>query len=549
MLLTILITNVLVSFIVLLFFYGTALNIVDKNLEIRVEEMQSSLLQKLDTIISEIDQINYSLIMEEYENLEKVSQQPYSEKDTYESLVLREDLLEILKPLYQFQTYLSSVAVYSDNNRLASYGTIDKVLESEILKKKNTDHYFGSIQKYMTPIVVREIIKQDKIIARTVGFIDLDLLLSDQLEGLPTGTRIIVKNQNNEVIKETSQQDSNKKTGKYLSKQFNHEASQLAFQFDFPKAPLMGTLIQNLQLMLLLCVVIVLIGILVSTFMLMRITNNINCLSKAMDQVRNKNLETAVSIISNDELSEMGETFNSMVENIKLLMIENQEKERERSTIEMDFLQAQINPHFLSNTLNSITWMAELQEASNIVNLSKNLTSLLHATMYKGEAFVTVEEELRHVRSYIEIQQVAYAGSFQVTFDFPEYLYQEKILRFILQPLIENSILHNFTGKQQKLHGLIKVSGKIEDNLVLLFVEDNGFGIKNTNLEEIKNHKNMKKKNYSKIGVQNIDKRIKLYFGNEYGLFFESKENEFTRVTIKLPYLRGGMYEESSYIR
>jgi len=142
-------------------------------------------------------------------------------------------------------------------------------------------------------------------------------------------------------------------------------------------------LTQNLRLMIFLCIVIVSMSIFVATLIILKLSKRIDQLNQAMERVKNKDLSTTVEIQGNDELKQMSIVFNSMVANINTLMEENKAREKEKKEIEIDFLHAQIKPHCLSITVNTITWMAELQQANNIAHLSKSLVSLLHATMYK----------------------------------------------------------------------------------------------------------------------------------------------------------------------
>lgn len=217
-----------------------------------------------------------------------------------------------------------------------------------------------------------------------------------------------------------------------------------------------------------------------------------------------------------------------------------QEEEKKKSEVELDFLQAQINPHFLSNVLNSVVWMANIQKATNISSLTTSLITLLHGTMHQGRYLVSLHEELEYIKSYLEIEQCCNFDNFTATYEIEEGVTKLQVLRFIMQPLLENAIEHGIAPLEDRM-GQIWVRCRTEAGRLLIQIQDNGVGMSKEEIGMLLSGK-MKKagRSFSKIGVKNVNDRIRLFFGEGYGLSYESEPNQFAEVTIRLPIIRDG---------
>jgi two-component system sensor histidine kinase YesM len=196
-------------------------------------------------------------------------------------------------------------------------------------------------------------------------------------------------------------------------------------------------------------------------------------------------------------------------------------------------LQAQINPHFLYNTLDSIVWMAETNN-SEVVAMTEALARLFRITLSRGEDQITLEQELEHVRNYLIIQSIRYVNKFDYQIEADENLLQFKVLKLILQPLVENSIYHGIKNKRQKGH--IGIIAHAIDGRLLIEVSDDGIGMSPEKAASLLSTMvNNGKDRLSGIGVRNVHERIQLYYGPEYGLQFESSPGLGTTVRIWLP--------------
>ncbi|MCZ2720401.1 sensor histidine kinase [Marinomonas sp. 15G1-11] len=251
-------------------------------------------------------------------------------------------------------------------------------------------------------------------------------------------------------------------------------------------------------------------------------------LQKATRRIRNGDLTAQVSHNGKDELAELTQDFNFMVCKIdNLVKSQVAQKEREKDA-EYRALQAQINPHFLYNTLNSIRWMAIIQKASNIKSVIEALARLLRNSTYKMDPIITVAEEFSVLKDYVAIELVAYNNKFNVIYKIDDDAKKYKCLKFILQPLVENAIFHGVLPKDQ--FGEIIVEAKKVDQSILLSVFDNGIGY-DTSAKSFKEENH----HFNSIGLDTLKERLKAYHPTGSGIIIESIPNQYTLVTIELP--------------
>jgi len=273
-------------------------------------------------------------------------------------------------------------------------------------------------------------------------------------------------------------------------------------------------------------------AMIISIMLSRRISRPIKHLDSLMKEVQKGNFDIKVDIESSNEIGELSRTFHIMITKIKELMEQNMKEQELKRKSELKALQAQINPHFLYNTLDSIVWMAEAKNSEEVVLMTSALAKLFRLSISKGEEIIPVHNEIEHVRSYLIIQQMRYRDKLDFEIDTDPEIYHYKTLKIILQPLVENSIYHGIKNKGGI--GIIKIKGKICNDKILLQVIDNGIGM---GPEEIKNifEKSGKSPRGSGVGVKNVNERIKLYFGKDYGLEFQSEPNQGTTVNVWLP--------------
>ena len=255
----------------------------------------------------------------------------------------------------------------------------------------------------------------------------------------------------------------------------------------------------------------------------------------ACERVMAGDFTVKVEVDRQDEFGRLGNTFNSMIKQINDFFDKERRDHKRKSEMEYQILQAQINPHFLYNTLDSIKWLAVMQGVDNIAEMSTALITLLQYNLGKVEGETTLQKEIESVRNYIIIQKYRYTDIFEFTTLIDEDVQDCQVPRFILQPLVENSIIHGFNEERGNYR--IHIAAVIIDEKLHIRVIDNGLGMDEDSMKEI-NQGIEKSTRFSEIGVSNIRERIKLYFKEEATLTFLSEQNVATIAEIVLPIIK-----------
>ena len=242
-----------------------------------------------------------------------------------------------------------------------------------------------------------------------------------------------------------------------------------------------------------------------------------------------------IYIGGSSEIRHLGHSVQKSYEQIEELMDEIIQQQNERRKSELDALQSQINPHFLYNTLESITWMVEAQENGAAVRMISELAKLLRVSLSRGKTIIPIKDELQHSRSYMNIQLARYKERFKTEFRIDKEIENYCIVKLVIQPILENAIYYGVGNMDEDDDGMIIVTGEKRDEDILITIEDNGMGMREEVLENILTDSSKVPKHGSGVGVINVHSRIRLMFGEEYGLFIESEPDEGTQVTIRIP--------------
>jgi len=239
-----------------------------------------------------------------------------------------------------------------------------------------------------------------------------------------------------------------------------------------------------------------------------------------------------------EELKDLTRSLNIMAERIKYLIDSGIEEQRKVQKAEMRALQAQITPHFLYNTFDTIVWFAEQGRHQEVVKITLAFTNFFRISLSKGKDWITTAQEIEHVKSYLTIQSIRYGDILDYSIELEERLNDIPMLKLLLQPLVENAIYHGIKHKRGR--GFISVRGWEEDGYSCFCVEDSGIGIKPEKLEELR-HMLQDEVNMPDIGfgVYNVHRRIRLYYEGAEGLDIESHYGEGTKVSFKLPVIKG----------
>lgn len=233
------------------------------------------------------------------------------------------------------------------------------------------------------------------------------------------------------------------------------------------------------------------------------------------------------------EIRHLGNSIQRSYEQIDELMQEIVKEQNERRRSELDALQSQINPHFLYNALDSITWMIEGERNDDAVFTISELAKLFRISLSRGQTVICVQDELQHAKSYMNIQKIRYKNAFHVIFDVDPEVYTYCSVKLVLQPLLENAISYGVGGMDDT--GEIRIVARKQEERIILSVADNGFGMSEEEAELVLTDSSRIHKRGSGVGLINVNKRIQMVFGKEYGLAVESELDEGTTVSICIP--------------
>lgn len=281
--------------------------------------------------------------------------------------------------------------------------------------------------------------------------------------------------------------------------------------------------------------VLILILVIVLTVMIVKgIIRPIQELSGVAQRVSKGDFSARAVVDTNDEVAVLADSVNIMTESIEGFVSKIKEDESKMRRADLRLLQEQINPHFLYNTLDTIVWLIEGNDSDKAVNMVMSLSEFFRLVLSKGKEYITIQEEEMHIRSYLEIQQVRYRDILEYEIHIDPELYRYQILKLTLQPLVENSLYHGIKYKRAK--GNIIVTGTMSERKIHLKVEDNGVGMNPEELENLRNEITKPCKDTGKgFGLANVNERIRMNFGAEYGMIIESVLGRGTCVEIVIP--------------
>ena len=373
-------------------------------------------------------------------------------------------------------------------------------------------------------------------------------------ENLYTDGFVLLFDENNTILYDSSPgtKQTDKRNAMYLSSNLQEaeiEGDYLIFSQKSKSTPLplvsavprtyleqinQVALMQLLTIFLFSVVVIAVLSMTISN----KITLNLIKLSAEMKKVGNGSAIEPNIISSADEVGDLYASFINMADEIQHLLGSIKENEKQKRIMEIKVLRAQISPHFLYNSLNTINYLALLQNAKNIHHLTSSLIDLLQAAVHIDDQLISIKDEIKYVISYINIQQYRFPYRINVEYHVDEQTASCKVPKMILQPIVENSIIHGLANSAGD--GIIRIKSYSMDGKTLYFnVTDNGVGMSAEKIEQVMNQDNKNNMRFSGIGIGNVDARIKLQFGENYGVSIYSQEKVFTTVEIRLPIIYG----------
>ena len=285
---------------------------------------------------------------------------------------------------------------------------------------------------------------------------------------------------------------------------------------------------------ILICVICIICAYCLAMWQARSISTRISQLVQQMAEGRKGSPVSMPAPTIHDEVGELIETYNYMTGRINELLEKQKETAEELRIAEFNSLQAQINPHFLYNTMDMIHWMALKGQTADISNAVQRLAKFYKLTLSHKSNFMSIEEELEHVSTYADLQNMRFKNAIDFVVDVPDELMHHSIPKLTLQPIVENAIIHGILAKEDK-EGTIVITGWRENENIVLFVSDDGVGIPKDKLPGILSGQRISASGGTNIAVYNIHKRLKLLYGENYGLYYSSTQGQGTEVRIKLP--------------
>ena len=465
--------------------------------------------------------------------------------------ILYLDLIEQIDPVFQSTLAqnqdIEQISIYTSNNT-PEYGNIilslDGLRDAAWVKDadqfNNTNWYGDQSHLYGIRRIYKEntddtniiyiSLQKDKVFDNLydLKYDEGGILITDDKDNiiLENGSKALSKDEIDIIRKSENMAVINGK--KCLIIKSNIPTADWTFHFFIP----VNSIAVNVENILRVTIIIVSACILFLLLLTWLFSNSfvkrIDHLKRKIDLVDNGNMDIEIKSAYMDEIGDMTNKFGKMLSNINMLIKEVYESNIEKRELEMRVLQAQINPHFLYNTLSIINWKALEIDAEEISYITTSVSSFYRAVLNKGENLVAIRKEIETTKLYIGIQLIMHNDSFDVRYEVDENIFDYKIINITLQPIVENAIGHGIDTKEDG-RGLLVISGKLLDGVIVLSVSDNGPGIDREAAKEIL------QKSSAGYGLKNVNDRLKLLYGSDYGIEIVESESPGTQVNIRIP--------------
>lgn len=286
---------------------------------------------------------------------------------------------------------------------------------------------------------------------------------------------------------------------------------------------------QITQKFLLTLILVIIVSFIVVYKISVWVTKPIINIKNIIEKVMGGNLKVKIDVDRDDEIGKLEESFNNMVKWLDDSIEEIKEKEKQKRFAELSFLQAQINPHFLYNTLSGVRFLVSMNKNEEAEEMLYKFSKLLRNILPRASELISLEDEIEMIKTYIELQQIRYPNSFKVDISIDESIKNIMVPALILQPIVENAIFYSMENENNK--GEIKIHGYVKNEYIVIEISDNGKGMSSSQINNVFKSK----ESINRVGLINVHERIQLNYGKEYGIEIKSQEGSGTRVIFKLP--------------
>ena len=521
------------------------------NLEKMLEQSVSSIENQSQIYKNLVDYLSYS------QNLRNIFDvETESDYEKYLKYVKVADPLLQMPTIYHKE--IQSITLYSDNIEVPHGDTLLPMSEAE-----NQQWYSrlneGTLMQWSITrgvnksiIASRKFYDNDTIKAVLEMRLDYEKVLSPFMSQITDNTGGMILDDNGNVVYADCSMDKKYRpknienlkdiSDKYYISQRTMKDTGWDFYIYRPKAvsenAIHKLLLKNIPLILISVLLLSLLGYVFS----IRMVSQLELLTENMNQINMGLRKVTVQSKSKDEVGVLIRSFQRMMDQMNHLISEVYESKIQLQNSEMRALQAQINPHFLYNTLDSIIWMAEGKKNEEVVLMTASLARLLRQSISNEDELVTVGQEIEYVRSYLTIQKMRYKDKLEFEIKADPSITQVPIIRLVLQPLVENAIYHGLKYKDSK--GLLTVHGYMKGENAVIDITDDGVGMDEETLKHIYDKH---KVNYRSngVGVYNVQQRLVLYYGKDYGIIYHSEKGKGTTASVVIPGIQEESHEKS----
>lgn len=548
--------------------------IIDKSVKSSAREL-ALIDNNLQTMVNNIE--NYSRILstdkelqKQLENYDSLSIDPLKDIDS------RNELIRVLNGIVSPVTNLLAANIITTDRKIMAVGTVDENSLSSVIDRDFLDYVYEKAIPVWTGLfkiklksgneedvfaVAKSVIdfNSSRTLGAVVAYLPEREIASIYLENLSNKNAIYyILDKNGFIISSRNKDDFYKKFNEVVRIKDNeyekvlndenfitrfNEKEMLVTSLSFkphnwkviniiPMDEITTEKSQIIRIILVTGIFCLIFAFICSYLFSYTITKPILKLVETMKQIKLGNMDIRADFTSSDEIGMLSKGFNNLMDKIKSLMEEIYDQQKLRREYEFKLLQSQMNPHFLYNTIETIISFMRIGMIDKAIAASKYLAGFYRISLSKGNDIITIGEEYQLIENYLAIQKMRYFDYMDYELDFEKELFSCSIPKLTLQPLVENAIYHGLKQKEDK--GVLKIRGYANDNAIEIEVFDNGVGMTEAKIRKVLFEKQNQGKNED-FGIGSVDARIKLLYGDRYGLRIKSEPGKFTVVTVMLP--------------
>ncbi|WP_162616092.1 sensor histidine kinase [Paenibacillus lutimineralis] len=548
-------------------FYTYAMSIFETRIVKSFEETNLQMISTADAFVNSMIKSSEQPFYDE--NLMTILAKDYS-KSAYETFEKSMDFRyisdSVFKNLMTFNPSIDSILIYPENSPLIyrrgynttfnyKYTPVHEAWYQQIINNMEKPVLLGLHEEKQMYSKPRRVLSVGRVLVDADSYQKLGVLLVnfrvEQLEQLFSGldnkrdvNQFIVDEKGTVIFSTTpgmmgtnliqplSQIQPNSKD--YYVVRHESKVSGWQFYSVIHRNQLFAEINKLRDFTVLLFVLLVAIGFIIAFLVSGSISNPIRRLNRLMRKVEKGNFNVVAHQDSLDEVGHLSRTFNRMTGEIKELIEQIKLEEKKKRSAELNALQNQINPHFIYNTLSVIKWMAQAQMADNITEAIDDMIKVLSFSTRSTQEFVSIKEEMEFIRNYVELLQLRYYSVFDCKIDVAPDVMHYRTLKFMVQPFVENAVFHAFVSHDRPYELYICV-GKTDGDDIQFIIRDNGIGIRQEQLHHLLQQEWSDKETMNSIGIGNVSRRLKLHYGEKYGVAMESTVGEGTSVCIRIP--------------